>query len=294
MARFLQWGDKVAFLGLGKMGWHMANALGRAGFQVAGWSRSISEAPANPLFIVSPTAADAVHEARAVVMCLRDQYVTEHVLFGTGICNAIQQGAVVIDTGTSGPDAARAHAERLSSMGVSYIDAPVSGGTVGAENASLSIFVGGSPETVDAVSPLLDAMGRPFHLGGVGAGQTAKLANQIIVGVTIAAVAEGLAFAERNGIQLEQILPALANGFAASRVLDVHGPRIAQKDFSAPGAVRLHLKDLKLAESNKHSLGLVHAELVRQGFEKLAAAGRDGLDHSAYAKLYEINPEGAL
>ncbi len=294
MAGSLRPGDKVAFLGLGNMGWHMANALARAGFNVAGWSRSMSETPPNSLFAVHPNAVDAVRDARAVVVCLRDQFVTDDVLFGTGLYTAIHEGTVVIDTGTTGPEAAKAHAEKLSALGARYIDAPVSGGTGGAESATLSIFVGGSTAAVEEGLPVLEAMGRPFHLGDVGAGQTAKLANQIIVGVTIAAVAEGLAFAERSGIRLEQILPALGNGFAASRVLDVHGPRIAGKDFSAPGAIRLHLKDLKLAASNESSKGLVHAEIVRHGFERLAAAGSDGLDHSAYAKLYDLDPESAL
>ncbi|MBD9628207.1 NAD(P)-dependent oxidoreductase [Ensifer sp. ENS06] len=271
----------------------MADALARAGFAVTGWSRSVAEAPAGALYSVRASAMDAVRHAAAVVVCLRDQHVTEQVLFESGLASAIPRGAVVIDTGTTGPEVAKEHAAAFTKFGVFYLDAPVSGGTGAAEKAALSIFVGGGAEAFERGQPLLSAMGLAVHLGPAGAGQTAKLANQIIVGVTIAAVAEGLAFAERNGIAPRELIEALANGFAGSKVLEVHGPRMASRDFSAPGAIRLHLKDLRLAAQDDGLRSLLHAKLVKDGFMKLAAEGHDELDHSAYAKLYELQAEPA-
>ena len=285
-------GDRVAFLGIGHMGLHMANVLAAAGFVVAGWNRSRQDFHAEARFPLVDYPGEAVAGCRAVILCLRDQHVVETVLFGDGLAEQIERGSVVIDMGTSGPILARHHAERLSTLGIRYLDAPVSGGSVGARNASLSIFAGGDAATFEIAEPLLRAMGRPCHMGPVGSGQTTKLANQIIVGITIAAVAEGMAYAEKNGIDGAILIDALKGGFASSRILDLHGPRMAARDYSAPGAIRLHLKDLRLAGETAGLDGLQHAAAVTAGFEKLAAAGHDGLDHSAYAALYQATMEG--
>lgn len=194
--------------------------------------------------------------------------------------------------GTSGPSLARDHAGCLSALGIHYFDAPVSGGSVGARNTSLSIFAGGDGETFVLAEPVLSAMGKPCLMGPVGSGQTTKLANQIIIGITNAAVAEGMAYAEKNGIDGATLIDALKGGFASSRILDLHGPRMAARDDFAPGAIRLHLKDLRLAGETDGLDGLPHAAAVTAGFERLAGAGHDGLDHSAYAAFYQTTSEG--
>ncbi|MFC5757818.1 NAD(P)-dependent oxidoreductase [Rhizobium sp. GCM10022189] len=282
----LQPGDKIAFLGVGQMGVYMADRLAQAGYNVVGWTRTPRNRDGSPRFEMAKSANDAIKHAKAVIVCLRDEVAVHEALFKTGNYRALDAGAIVIDMGTSGPEAARLHDDVLGTVDVAYLDAPVSGGTVGAREGTLSIFVGGTQETFGRVRSMMRSMGNPFYIGKVGSGQAAKLANQIIVGVTIAAVAEGLAYAESRGIDPGVLLEALEGGFAGSRVLKIHGPRMAARDYSAPGAVRLHLKDLRLAAMSDGLDQLPHARLVKAGFERLSVMGQDGLDHSAYAKLY--------
>lgn len=280
-------GDKIAFLGVGSMGVHMANAIARVGYRVVGWSRRAKDFDVGIDFEFDTDLKAAVDGARAIIVCVRDQVAVTDVLFGSGLFEELSPGTAVIDMGTSGPKTAASHSKLLGERGVSYLDAPVSGGTGGAKNASLSIFVGGSDDDFKRVKGVLSAMGRPHLLGPVGSGQAAKLANQIIVGITIAAVAEGLAFAERSGIDALRLLDALHGGFASSKVLEVHGPRMAGRDYTAAGAARLHLKDLALAADEGGLNGLPHAQQVKAGFESLVSNNGAALDHSAYASLYQ-------
>lgn len=284
-------GDRVAFLGVGNMGLHMAAALVNAGFSVIGWSRSARTFSPEPRFEFSTDIDRAVEGARAIVVCVTDHHAVEEILFANGLADRLAAGCLVIDMGTSGAQAARRHHQMLAERGISYLDAPVSGGAVGAKDATLSIFVGGTDADFARGKAVLHAMGTPHHLGPPGAGQTAKLANQIIVGVTIAAVAEGLAFAETNGIDPRLLLLALDGGFAGSRILQLHGPRMAERDYSAPGAVRLHLKDLDLAAVEVGWQILLHAQQVKTGFERLVKEGGSNRDHSSYAMLYQSGRE---
>ena len=279
----------VAFLGIGNMGFHMANCLVAAGYRVTGWSRSKQDFAEQAHFSAVTDLARALDGASIVILCLRDQHAVDEVLTTALTLQQLEPGSLVIDMGTSGIDSARHHSETLVGRSIGYLDAPVSGGTGGARDASLSIFVGGSPADFARGKDALSAMGSAVHLGPAGAGQAAKLANQIIVGISIAALAEGLSFAEAQGIDPTELLKALDGGFASSRVLDVHGPRIAKRDYSAAGAVKLHLKDLRLAAEASSFVHLPHASLVKIGFENLAATGKDGLDHSAYATLYQTD-----
>ncbi|WP_447649213.1 NAD(P)-dependent oxidoreductase [Pseudomonas abietaniphila] len=281
--------SKVAVLGLGKMGVAIANNLAKAGFVVFGWTRS-GQRPgklSGPVKMVEKASA-AVEDATAVVMMLFDDKAVEQVLFESGLVRHLVQQSLVIDMGTSGPEAAKTHAKRLAEYNCDYLDAPVSGGTTGAETASLTLFVGGTKPNYDRARLLLQTLGAPHHLGEVGAGQSAKLANQIIVAVTIAAVAEGLNFAEREGLQSLAFLSALEGGFADSRVLRTHGPRMAKRDFSAGGAIQLHLKDLLLASQSapKSFDRLKHANLAADTFQALADRNAALLDHSAYVLTY--------
>lgn len=281
--------SNVGFIGLGQMGVRMANSIARSGYRVHGWTRSnVRPSDHEILFEFESDLHAAVADAKAVIVCVADDRAAESVLFETGIVNTLAPGTIVIDMGTSGPETAKSHEERLRNFGVFYLDAPVSGGVQGAQNASLSIFVGGDRDTFVRARELLASMGRAHHLGGPGAGQSTKLANQIVVAVTIAAVAEGLSYAEKEGIDGEKFVKAIAGGFADSRVLQLHGPRMVARDYSAAGQIRLHLKDLRLADQSGDGLAVFeHASLAKRGFEKLSMSGLGGLDHSAYAVNYQ-------
>lgn len=279
----------VAFLGLGKMGVPMANATAKAGFRVCAWTRSQQKPDAleaSVEFFASPLAA--VDGATAVIAMLADGAASNAALFGTGVADKLLPGTIVVDMGTSGTEVASEHRQRFATRGCAYLDAPVSGGVAGAVNASLTIFVGGEVRDFKRVKSILAAMGTPHHLGSVGAGQTAKLANQIIVAVTIAALAEGLTFAETHGLDAASLLEALKGGFADSAVLRQHGPRMAARDFSAGGAMRLHLKDLRLAKGRSSETfgSLWHANKAMDVFEALVAQGLGDTDHSGYVLAY--------
>ncbi|WP_136616881.1 MULTISPECIES: NAD(P)-dependent oxidoreductase [Mesorhizobium] len=279
----------VAFLGLGKMGVPMANAIAKAGFRVCAWTRSNRRPGALAAaveFLASPLAA--VEGATAVVAMLADGAATNDVLFGAGVADRLRPGTIIVDMGTSGPELASEHRQRFAMRGCAYLDAPVSGGVAGALNASLTIFAGGEAQDFERVKSILEAMGTPHRLGPVGAGQTAKLANQIIVAVTIAALAEGLTFAETHGLDAASLLAALKGGFADSAVLRLHGPRMAARDFSAGGTMRLHLKDLRLAKgrSSETFCHLWHANKALDVFEALVAQGLGETDHSGYVLAY--------
>lgn len=280
----------VAFLGLGRMGVPMANAIAKAGFHVRAWTRSQRRPDGLATaveFLASPLAA--VDSAAAVVAVLADGAATNAVLFGTGVADRLLPGTIIVDMGTSGTEVAVEHAQRFAMRGCSYVDAPVSGGVAGAANATLTIFAGGEPRDLERAKSILEAMGTPHHLGPAGAGQTAKLANQIIVAVTIAALAEGLTFAETHGLDAASLLAALKGGLADSAVLRQHGPRMVARDFSAGGAMRLHLKDLRLAKSRSSETfsNLWHANKALDVFEALVEQGLGDVDHSGYVLAYE-------
>lgn len=278
-------GDRVAILGLGNMGVPMARALARAGFQVAGWTRSGRFPPSlYGAVTMAATAPAAAAGAAALLLATADDAAAEAALFGTGAAEALLPGALVIDTGTSGTALARDHARRLAARGIGYLDAPVSGGVVGAEAANLSLLVGGTAEDLPRGRAVLEALGRPTHLGPVGSGQAAKLANQVIVAVTIAAVAEGIALAEAQGLDAEAFLAAVHGGLADSAILRTHGPRMAARDFGKAGPIRLHAKDLRLAaEAAPETFArLRHVCGIAEGFGRLIVEGKGEWDHSAY------------
>lgn len=277
-------GSRVALLGLGAMGLPMANCLARKGFEVTAWSRR-EPVPGTLSSSIAWQAdvAVAVSEADIVLIMVTDAAAVDAVLFDSGAASACKAGAIVVDMGTTGIDCAISTAARLADMNLRYADAPVSGGILGAEAGTLSIFVGTSAETFEFVSPVLSGMGRPHHLGPIGAGQAAKLANQMVVAVTIAAVSEGIRFAEHAGIDPSDFITAVSGGFADGRVMQVHGRRMAARDFSAGGATRLHLKDLCLAnEVVDLASQFPHASIVAAVFSTMHAAGRGDMDHSAY------------
>jgi 3-hydroxyisobutyrate dehydrogenase-like beta-hydroxyacid dehydrogenase len=277
--------SQVAVLGIGLMGLPLATRLCQAGVSVSVWNRTHAKAEklAAQGARVSPTPGEAVAQADVILISLEDGPAVESVLFQLGTAGKLRPGSVVIDMSSIPPRQARDHAARLGALGVHHIDAPVSGGTLGAEQGTLAIMVGGKADVFDRVNPLLALLGHATHVGSHGAGQLAKLANQMIVGVTIGAVAEALLLCERGGANMAKVKEAITGGFADSRILQVHGQRMIDRDFTRHGAVTLQLKDMRNALSTAHEIGFEAP--ITQLFEKLYAEAADhglaDLDHSA-------------
>lgn len=281
---------RIAFLGLGLMGSRQVRRLLGAGYDVTVWNRT--RAKAEPLVAdgatVADTAAAAVADADIVITMLENGPVVSDLLTGQGVTEAMRPGSILIDMSSIKPAEAREHARVLAERGVSHLDAPVSGGTVGAEQGTLAIMAGGREEDYVQIVPVLEAMGKPTLVGPSGAGQYAKLANQVIVGVTIAAVAEALLLAERGGADPARVREALRGGFAESRVLDLHGSRMVEKAFETKGRSVTHLKDMDNALAAAADTGF-EAPLTAQVadmFRDLLAVEGD-LDHSALYKVLD-------
>lgn len=257
---------KIAFLGTGLMGARQAKRLLEAGYPLTVWNRSREKAEALSSFgaRVADTASEAVQDADVVILMLENGTIVTEVLFNQGVGEALRSGSIIVDMSSIKPGEAQEHARDLAERGIYHIDAPVSGGTVGAEQGTLAIMAGGDEQVFARVRPMLEVMGRPVHVGPHGAGQLAKLANQIIVGVTIGAVAEALLLAQRGGADPAKVREALRGGFAESRILELHGQRMVERDFATKGRSVTHLKDLDNA---------------------LDAAGRLALDEIPYTTL---------
>lgn len=268
---------KISVLGTGLMGAPMARRLCGAGLPVTVWNRT--RARAEPLGAdgarMAATVADAVHEADAVITMLEHGEAVEDLLFAQGLLGAMPQGSMLVDMSSIRPAQARAHAQALAERGVAHLDAPVSGGTLGAQAGTLAIMAGGTDEDFTRAAPLFAPLGRATRVGPHGAGQLAKLANQMIVGITIGAVAEALLLAERGGADPARVREALRGGFADSRILEVHGQRMVDRDFAKRGAVAVQLKDLRNALATGAELGFDApiTRLLEQLYESTAAHG---------------------
>ncbi len=284
---------RIAFLGTGLMGAPMVRNLLRAGHDVAVWNRSADKAEALRAdgARVAAEPAEAVAGAAIAISMLSDGAASEAVQEAAG--GAFERGAVWVEMGSHRPADARARAAALAGRGVGYVDAPVSGGTAGAEAGTLAIMAGGSAADFAAVEGALAAMGRPVHVGPVGAGQLAKLANQAIVACTIGAVAEAMLLLERGGADPAAVRRALAGGFADSVVLQQHGARMQEGRFEPGGTVVNQIKDLSNLAEAAEGLGLVlpQAGAVAARFERLRdTLDGGGLDHSAlYLELKDAN-----
>lgn len=287
--------QKIALLGTGLMGAPMARNLCQAGMHTTVWNRTIAKAQPLAAFgaNVAKTAAEAVAGKDIVISMLSDGPTGVLVQSDPELRAALRGGAIWVEMGSIKPEEARAAALSLEELGVHYLDAPVSGGTKGAEEASLAIMAGGAAEEFATVTAALSAMGRPVHVGPVGAGQLAKLANQAIVGITIAAVAEAMLMLQNGGADPAAVRAALKGGFADSTILQLHGARMTTGDFTPGGLCTLQLKDLNNAVSEAESFGLILPTLIntRDRFQRLVTE-LDGakLDHSAlYLELRDQN-----
>lgn len=276
---------RVAVLGLGLMGAPIARRLLGAGTAVTVWNRTSAKAePLGELRArVAADPAEAVAGCDVAILVLADQAAVDEVLEARGVADALAPGSLVIDVSSIAPAAARRHAVRLAKQGVAHLDAPVSGGTRGAEEGTLTIFVGGLESAFARAHPVLSIVGTPHHVGDSGSGQVAKLVNQVIVGVTIGALAEAFVFAASNGTNPAKLRSALLGGFADSRILREHGRRMVERDFTPGGKVASQIKDLRTVLTLAREAGLVLplTERVDELFAALADTSGPELDHSA-------------
>lgn len=285
----------LAFLGIGLMGAPMARNLLAAGHPLTAWNRSRAkaEALAGEGAKVADSPADAVRGAEVIFTMLSDGKAVADLLFGQGVAEALAPGALVIDCSSIAPAEARDHAARLAERGVGHLDAPVSGGPSGAEQASLAIMVGGSAEDFARGEPLLKTLGRPTYIGPVGAGQVAKLSNQIIVALAIGAISEALLLAHEGGADPAAVRQAMTGGLADSKVLQIHGQRMLDRTFVPGGSSAMHLKDMNnvLAEAEAQGLSLPLARAVRDLFAAVVEHRGGGVDHSGLLlELERQNP----
>lgn len=285
--------EKIGFIGLGIMGAPMAGHLLDAGYEVV--ASSHRKPPPAELVSKGLRAAhghDAVARAADIVITMvPDTPQVKEVLFGeNGVAEGLSSGKLVVDMSSISPIATKEFAERVEALGCDYLDAPVSGGEVGAKAASLTIMVGGRREAFERARPVFEKMGRNITLVGPnGVGQTTKVANQIVVALTIEAVAEALVFASKAGANPAKVRQALMGGLAASRILEVHGERMIARTFDPGFRIELHQKDLNLALEGAKALGvaLPNTSATQQLFNSCAGNGGGEEDHSALVKALE-------
>ena len=286
-------GLNIGFIGLGIMGSPMAQNLQKAGHQLFIYSRSkVADELVQGGATVCVSSADVAKRGDIIITMLPDTPQVDEVLFGDkGVAAGLSAGKVVVDMSSIAPLATKAFAKKINALGCDYLDAPVSGGEVGAKAASLTIMVGGPQAAFDRVNPLFEVMGKNITLvGGNGDGQTTKVANQIIVALNIEAVSEALLFASKAGADPAKVRQALMGGFAASRILEVHGERMVKRTFNPGFRIELHQKDLNLALQGAKAMGvsLPNTAATQELFNTCAAHGMGGLDHSALCRSLEI------
>jgi 2-hydroxy-3-oxopropionate reductase len=289
---------RLGFIGLGIMGAPMAGHLRAAGHELFVTTRSkVPQALLDAGAVACADAAEVARRADIVFTMVPDTPDVEKVLFGAGGVAQGLAGAsggarkVVVDMSSISPIETKAFAEKIAALGADYLDAPVSGGEVGAKAASLTIMVGGEAAVFERVLPLFQLMGKNItHVGGVGAGQTTKVANQIIVALNIAAVSEALVFASKAGADPAKVRQALMGGFASSRILEVHGERMIKRTFNPGFRIKLHQKDLNLALQGARAMGvaLPQTASAAQLMQACAAHGLAEMDHSALVRALEL------
>jgi 2-hydroxy-3-oxopropionate reductase len=284
---------KLGFIGLGIMGKPMAGHLVKAGHEVSVYD--LNPSPVQELAAKGGSACKSSREvaqkSEIVFIIVQDTPDVEAVLFGKeGLTEGLKPGSIVVDMSSISPIATKEFAQKLAGMKVKMLDGPVSGGQVGAENATLSIMVGGEVEVFEKIKPYFQLMGKNIvHVGGNGDGQTCKVANQIVVALNIEAVAEALLFASKAGADPVKVRAALMGGFAQSRILDLHGERMLNRTFNPGFRIRLHQKDLNLALQSARSMGLSlpNTATAQELFNAVAAQGGIDLDHSAMVLALE-------
>jgi 2-hydroxy-3-oxopropionate reductase len=285
--------EKIGFIGLGIMGAPMAAHLQEGGHKL--YLHDVKNPPFNLVergATVCTSGAEVAKRADIIIVMVPDTPHVEAVLFGdNGVAEGLTSGKTIVDMSSISPIATKGFATRINRMGCDYLDAPVSGGEVGAKSASLTIMVGGPESAFNKVKPLFELMGKNITLvGGNGDGQTTKVANQIIVALNIQAVAEALLFASKAGADPAKVRQALMGGFASSRILEVHGDRMIKRTFEPGFRIELHQKDLNLALQGAKTLGvsLPNTATAQELMNACAANGMSGLDHSSLCRAIEL------
>ncbi|MDA8548184.1 NAD(P)-dependent oxidoreductase [Candidatus Pelagibacter bacterium] len=285
---------KIGFIGTGLMGFPMAKNLLDKSLDLNVFSRTIEKAkPLEKIGAkISNSLSEAVKDVDIVITMLTDDDAVEKVLSDQGFQENLKKGSIVVDMSSIKPKIAIKYGNLLREKGINFLDAPVSGGTIGAEQATLAIMVGGDQKVFDQIKDILKVMGNPTLVGPIGSGQVSKLANQIIVGVTIGAVAEAITLCEKAGVDGNKFIKALAGGFADGKILQNHGKRMIDKDFSPKGKVSTHLKDMNniLECAGDFNTQLPISNLIKDMFKSLVENGNDNDDHSAlYKEIKRLN-----
>ena len=274
----------IAFIGTGLMGGPMARCLLREGFPLKVWNRTHSKAESLKELgaTVLDSPSEAVKDAKVLITMLKDGPAVDEVVFRQGVATYLPPRSIHVDMGSIGLEQAVEHGERHAIRGIRYLDAPVSGGTKGAKAGDLAIMVGGDSETFAEVVPVFEPMGRPTHVGPTGCGQLSKLANQVIVAITIGAVSEAFILAGAGGADRSKVRDALQGGFASSRILSEHGLRMVNRDFEPGGPAKFQVKDLvnALRAAERLGLDLPITKLLHRLFEDMVQSGGAELDHA--------------
>ena len=285
---------KIGFIGTGLMGLPMAKNILKAGYNLKAFNRSKNKA--TPLkdqgAEISSSIKEAVSDSDVVITMLTDDNAVDEIMSSSDFLGGLKSEAIVIDMSSVKPSTATNHGNNLKSKNINYLDAPVSGGTIGAEEASLAIMVGGEQDVFNRASEILKTMGNPTLVGPVGSGQVSKLANQIIVGLTIGAVAEAVTLCEKAGADPVKMISALSGGWADSKILQTHGKRMIEKDFSPKGKTSTHLKDMNniLDCANNFNTHLPISNLVKEMYKTLVENDHGDKDHSSlYMEIERMN-----
>ena len=285
---------KIGFIGIGLMGLPMAKNILKAGYNLKAFNRSQSKAEPLKDFgaEISSTINDVVKESDVLITMLTDDKAIDDVMNSSNFLDNLKSGATVIDMSSVKPTTATKYYNNLKLKNINYLDAPVSGGTIGAEEASLAIMVGGEQKVFDEVIDIFKTMGNPTLVGPSGSGQVSKLANQVIVGLTIGAVAEAITLCEKAGANPDKMIKALSGGWADSKILQTHGKRMIDKDFTPKGRTSVHLKDMNniLECANSYNTHLPISNLVKEMYKTLVENGHGETDHSSlYKEIERIN-----
>ena len=283
--------QNISFIGIGLMGFPMAKNLLKSGFNLRAYNRSQDKADRLKEFgaEISTSIKDVVTNSDVIITMLTDDAAVEKVMGSDEFISNIKEGATVIDMSSVNPVITKKYFKILKEKNINYLDAPVSGGTIGAEEASLAIMVGGDEETFKQCYDLLKILGNPTLVGPVSSGQISKLANQIIVGVTIGAVAEAVTLCEKSGTNPNKMIEALSGGWADSKILQTHGKRMINKDFTPKGKTTTQLKDMtNIINAGKAvETHLPISSLVKEMYKNLVADGQGNTDHSSLYKAIE-------
>ena len=285
---------KIGFIGTGLMGLPMATNILKAGYNLKAFNRTKKKAEPLKKFggEIANTIKDIVQNSNIIITMLTDDKAIDEIMDGSDFLNNLNVGTTVVDMSSVKPETAKKHGNNLKSKKVNYLDAPVSGGTIGADEASLAIMVGGDQIIFDDVFDILKTMGNPTLVGPIGSGQVSKLANQIIVSLTIGAVAEAITLCEKAGANPNKMIKALSGGWADSKVLQTHGKRMINKDFTPKGKTSGQLKDMNniLECANNLSTELPISNLVKDMYKTLVENGHGETDHSSlYKEIERIN-----